>query len=125
MRKNAIMNATSQIRIEVFQVHIRHSGAAHRAEPGISKFRSRWRAPRNDGASYVDVQCCVIENCESNSKRRLNAARSVMVVTGCATSASPSSLCWARGIEKQTLKPSTVRSVIMPWAGSEDCSTHP
>src|SRR6202021_2036476 len=43
--------------------------------------------------------------------------------TGWATSASPSSLCCSRGIEKQTEKPSTVRSVTMPWVGSDDCST--
>src|SRR5262249_9355949 len=40
----------------------------------------------------------------------------------CDTSASPSSLCCSRGIEKQTEKPSVVRSVTMPWAGSVDCS---
>ncbi|MCC8963448.1 hypothetical protein H8A95_14325 [Bradyrhizobium sp. Pear76] len=52
-------------------------------------------------------------------------ARTRTGVAGCATSASPSSLCWARGIEKQTLKPSDVVSVTMPWAGSVDCSiTH-
>ena len=50
-------------------------------------------------------------------------ARSDFRIIAGATSASPSSFCCWRGIEKQTEKPSVVRRVTMPWVGSEDCST--
>ena len=41
---------------------------------------------------------------------------------GC-VSASPSRLCSAFGIEKRTLKPSSVSSVMMRWVVSVDCSS--
>jgi len=42
--------------------------------------------------------------------------------SGCATIASPSWFSCSRGIEKQTEKPSEVRSVTMVWRGSVACS---
>ena len=56
-------------------------------------------------------------------RQSIQFARITAFAAGWATRASPSSLCCSRGIEKQTLKPSTVRSVTMPWVGSDDCST--
>ena len=57
----------------------------------------------------------VLAQCPRASKNQLDEAVAAAKAAFPAWAATP--------IEKQTEKPSTVRSVTMPWVGSGDCST--
>ena len=100
-KTNTIINATNQTCIDLFR-HIRdtllHADLAHPATRCGQEFRFKLKFFKVRPAAWL-------------FRRRLRHQRLAELAL------------LLTGIEKQTLNPSTVRSVTMPWVGSDDCST--